>query len=76
MSPSLGELVALAVIALTLLGAAAVRALCRGLRLERLREDHARAEAAAEGCPDCGEYPCKVHDGIFWMALEQAEGLK
>ena len=28
-------------------------------------------------CPDCtADLACRVHDGLFWMALEQKEGLR
>jgi len=70
-----GACLVLAGTAAAVLVTAALTGLCRAPRLKRVLEEHDRAEAATGGCPDCGEHPCRVHDGIFWMALEQTEGL-
>lgn len=66
MSPATGELVALATIATAILIAAAVRGLCRAVRLERVLEDHDRAEAGRadmEAIVDATREPPPLSDG-------------
>ena len=41
------------------------------------RLDEAQRAAGRPSCPDCTpDQACHVHDGLYWMALEQKEGLR